>query len=668
VSISIQNALSVDICMLAANLSIRYEADMLRGTGRLARHCLGFRQTYWRVPFAVDYAGRTYRLTGIVASCTAFLVVFLMLLRPASATIEGARAFVMESMVDAAAISILNHEDVLRYQRIFDVQEDGDWKAADKIIAELDDKILMGHVLYQRYMHPTKYRSKFRELSNWMKVYADHPGAYRVYRLARKRKPVKAHAPKRPIRPNGHRATKTASVQNGKYVSPRKRNRSTRREVRRLQAHMRSHIRYRRLDGAIKHLKSSKYRDLLDTTEIAILYAGMTKGYFHLGHDKRAYALASQNADRARRYVPAVDLYGGLAAWRMGNKMAAVEHFSALAESETASDREKALGAFWAARAHLVARSPDSVARYLRIAATQPRTFYGQLARRLLGNGEPPAWEAPVLFPSDYARLKDSAYVQRAVALSQVGRLYWAERELRTAFVAAPTHARKAMLALAVRLGLPGAELRLARAILASDGDAYDRALFPVPPWEPEGGFKIDRAVLFALMRQESGFNSRAKSGAGARGLMQLMPRTASFMARDRSLRGRNKQKLFAPEYNVHLGQKYVVHLMNDHDFLDNLIMVVAAYNGGPGNVRKWTRRIKEADDPLMFIESLPSRENREFVRRVFTNMWIYRARLDQPAPTLDAMAQGHWPIYHPLDLKIETAGAQESIDNVLQD
>ena len=107
---------------------------------------------------------------------------------------------------------------------------------------------------------------------------------------------------------------------------------------------------------------------------------------------------------------------------------------------------------------------------------------------------------------------------------------------------------------------------------------------------------------------------------------------------------------------------------MNAHDFLDNLIMVIAAYNGGPGNLRKWQRRIKETHDPLMFIERLPSRENREFVRRVFTNIWIYRARLDQPAPTLDAMARGHWPIYQPLDLQIETAGAQETIDNVPQD
>ena len=302
------------------------------------------------------------------------------------------------------------------------------------------------------------------------------------------------------------------------------------------------------------------------------------------------------------------------------------------------------------------------------MAATQPRTFYGQLARRLLGDNGPPAWNAPVLFPSDYARLKDSPYVRRAVALSQIGRLYLAERELRSAFVAAPGNARKSMLALAVRLGLPGAELRLARSILASDGDAYDRALYPVPPWEPEGGFQIDRAVLFALMRQESGFNSRAKSGAGARGLMQLMPRTASFMARDRSLRGRNKQKLFAPEYNVHLGQKYVVHLMTQHDYLDNLVMVVAAYNGGPGNVKKWQRRIKESEEPAD-VHRAPAFTREQGIRAARIHQHVdIPVTPRSTAPSLDALAEGRWPEYHALDSRVDTAQNKEIDGNVLQD
>ena len=662
------NTLMTDAWMLAASRSIRYEAAMLRGIGRCARRIFDLRSAGVQTQRARHRTGGLSQSVGPAFLCASVLIATQFFPSAASALTGDVGVPATEALEDTVVVGILTPKDVSRYQRIFELQEDGNWKAADKEIAQLDDRILMGHVLYQRFMHPTKYRSKFKELAAWMKQYADHPGAYRVYRLARKRKPVRTRAPQPPVRPNANKGIETVAAESGKYVSPRKRGRAKRREVRRQQSHIRSHIRNRRLGDAIKHLKSRKYRDLLDETEIAVLYAQIAKGYFQLGHDERAFELASQNASRARTYEPVVDMYAGLAAWRLGRKSEAAAHFGALSDSRTASDREATFGAFWAARAHLVDRSPENVTHYLRIAASQPRTFYGQLARRLMGDNGPPAWNAPVLFPADYARLKDSPYVRRAVALSQSGRLYLAERELRAAFVAAPGNARKAMLALAVRLGLPGAELRLARSILASDGDAYDRALFPVPPWEPEGGFQIDRAVLFALMRQESGFNSRAKSGAGARGLMQLMPRTASFMARDRSLRGRNKQKLFAPEYNVHLGQKYVVHLMTQHDFLDNLVMVVAAYNGGPGNVKKWQRRIKESEDPLMFIESLPSRENREFVRRVFTNMWIYRSRFEQPAPSLDALAEGRWPEYHALDSRVDTARNQEVDVDVLQD
>ena len=153
---------------LAANPSIRYEADMFRETGRSGRRPLGFRQICWRFLHAVRLTKRTSGLTHALTCCAALLVVNLVLIPATSATVEGASV----SMVDAATISILNDQDVSRYQRIFDLQEGGDWKAADKVIAKLEDRILMGHLLYQRYMHPTKYRSKFKELSSWMKKYA----------------------------------------------------------------------------------------------------------------------------------------------------------------------------------------------------------------------------------------------------------------------------------------------------------------------------------------------------------------------------------------------------------------------------------------------------------------------------------------------------------------
>src|SRR3546814_16611367 len=83
-----------------------------------------------------------------------------------------------------AAKAIFRHNDADLYRRIFVLQEDGRWPQADRLIAELSDKRLLGHLLAQRYLHPTAYRSKYSELTAWMDSYADHPQAQRIYALA----------------------------------------------------------------------------------------------------------------------------------------------------------------------------------------------------------------------------------------------------------------------------------------------------------------------------------------------------------------------------------------------------------------------------------------------------------------------------------------------------
>ena len=85
----------------------------------------------------------------------------------------------------------------------------------------------------------------------------------------------------------------------------------------------------------------------------------------------------------------------------------------------------------------------------------------------------------------------------------------------------------------------------------------------------------------------------------------------------------------------------------------DDLLRVIAAYNSGPGNIGYWARkRIKHGQDPLLFVEAIPNLETRLFVRRVLANLWIYRRRLGQSAPSLEALAAGQFPRYSPIDDK----------------
>ena len=134
-------------------------------------------------------------------------------------------------------------------------------------------------------------------------------------------------------------------------------------------------------------------------------------------------------------------------------------------------------------------------------------------------------------------------------------------------------------------------------------------------------------------------------------GLMQLMPATARFIASGED-RFSSRRELTDPELNLSLGQKYIEHLLDDPTIGSNLFYVTTAYNAGPGNLRKWQKQVDYRDDPLLFIESIPSRETRHFVERVLTNLWIYRLRLGQPTPSLDAVAAGTWPRYNSLDTR----------------
>ncbi len=204
---------------------------------------------------------------------------------------------------------------------------------------------------------------------------------------------------------------------------------------------------------------------------------------------------------------------------------------------------------------------------------------------------------------------------------------------------------------LAFRLGARlAAEEKQEKQNPAENRGVIDAALYPIPKWEPEGGFEIDRALVFAFMRQESSFNPNAKSPDGARGLLQLMPQTASYISQGQSFRGKTRNQLFDPSLNLALGQKYLSYLLNHNYVEGDLFKLATAYNGGPGNLGKWERKITYNDDPLLFIESLPSRETRLFIERVLTNLWIYRARLDQYSPSLDTLAAGQWPRYEAQD------------------
>lgn len=557
---------------------------------------------------------------------------------------------ISEEPAIADLFAILNDDDARLYRDIFRLQTEGKWNAADKRIAELSDRMLMGHVLYQRYMHPRAYRSTYAELKDWMKLYSDHPDADRIYTLAVKRRPANHLWPRKPAWPSVN-VSRAGDDPLAEADEPSRHTirRHTNRNMRYAQHRIRRWLNMGAPTRAYNYLSEKGIARHFDAIGYDEMLTAIAAKFYEVDKDEQALELAGKAAARSGKYLPDAHWWAGLTAWRMARYPEAAEHFEALARTAAADEWLASAGAYWAARAFLVARQPDKVVPMLRLAADLPLTFYGVLGQEALALHQPIDWSVPVATTDAAHEITRIPTARRGLALLQVGEDRRGMDELKRIFGRLPESMLQTLMAYADEAQIAPLAYELGSSMERSGGDWHGAALYPLPAWEPNGGFQLDRALIYALMRQESNFKTNAKSRAGARGLMQLMPGTAGFISGHR-YRGWRSEKLYDPELNVTLGQKYMVHLLETPGIDGSLFLAVAAYNGGPGNLRRWLRRVDFRDDPLLFIESIPRRETRIYVERVLTNFWLYRDRLGQPRPSLQDVVAGSWPVYSALD------------------
>ena len=559
---------------------------------------------------------------------------------------------------ETETLRALSADDAARYREIFALQGDGRWKEADPLIRDVGDDILMGYVLYQRYMHPTAYRASFDELKRWMAYYADHPEASKVYALAVKRRPKGATSPVRPVS-RKWRKTGDSFEQHPDLLADFEK--TSRPRVTQIEGRVRYLIRKSQATVALKEIDAHLKRHVVTERQYDRMRSWIAASFYYQGYVDTAEKIAEEAAARNGETAVLAHWIAGLIAFRKSDFERAHDHFAAMAVVPYQEDSLRAAGGFWAARAALAVGRIGDVTPELERAADFPFTFYGQLALAQLGRSYEYNWTPPPVTAEGYERLVATAPgVRRAVALAEAGEDLEADLELRWANGFIDEAQDYDLLAVAAALDLPAAQIEV-----ATTGKAkyLEAGLYPIPRYAPASGFKADRALLYGLMRQESRFKVEATSRVGARGLMQLMPKTASFMAKDRSLaRGKGRNRLYDPSYNMDLGQDYVNHLISTTGEGD-LFDVAVAYNGGPGNLRRWKRNV-EVEDPLLFIESIPNTESREFVEKVLTNVWIYHARLGQPAASRDLVAAGKTPVYEALD---RMAG-DEGVEDVLSE
>jgi len=568
--------------------------------------------------------------------------------------------------------SVLSVNDIIRYRHIFALQQSGRWQEADREIPGLRDKLLLGEVLSERYRAPG-YPTTYGELLSWLEHYGDEPDAKVIYAMAMKRRPDGAEPP-----PHPSVSAVNIDFDDDNDLSPM----PTISVGRQLQAllpavaHRAETLEKQINDLAAKDprraellLAGKEAKLLIDSDTRDDLRAAIAEGYLAQGEPQAALTMSASN--ETADYAPVANWNAGLAAWRLGRLDEARSHFQALARSGGQSNWVKSAAAFWAARVELRAGRPENYGYWLKIAGENPRTFYGMLARHLMGVDRDPSFDADPFTQFDAQLVVGIDGGRRVLALIAIGQEGLASTELRELASHASASLLQSLAALADRANLPGVSIRLA-GLLGDTDKTRAVALYPVPRWEPIGGFTVDRALLYALMRQESQFTPGAHSQAGARGLMQLMPSTARSMAEltGAPLGKHNSKKeraaLNDPEYNLMLAQEYVKLLLRDPRISNNLIVFAASYNQGPTATARWeTAHPEYRDDPLLFIESIPSKEARTFTQKVLTNYWIYRQRLGQPMPDLDALAAGKWPTYTAYDGATTRSAAVQSGDGL---
>jgi len=287
-----------------------------------------------------------------------------------------------------------------------------------------------------------------------------------------------------------------------------------------------------------------------------------------------------------------------------------------------------ARGAYWSARAAEALKYRDVAASWYRTAAEQVTTYYGQLATTATTTPSLAQAAAPKPSAAEKAAFEKRELVRVLIALGEVGGGDYMRPFARRISELAKSPAEHALLAhLVVRLDRGDLAIGVAKRANYAGVFLLEEG-YPVTNLPPGG--HSERALVLAMTRQESAFDREAISSAGALGMMQLMPATASNMAKSLRMPYSAKRLLTDQRYNVTLGRHYLESLLAD--FSGSYVLAVAAYNAGPSRVRQWMRdfgdpRTKTVD-AIDWIESIPLGETRNYVQRVMENLQIYRLRL----------------------------------------
>lgn len=352
------------------------------------------------------------------------------------------------------------------------------------------------------------------------------------------------------------------------------------------------------------------------------------------GMISRAYQVAADHALDAKttQFADAEFLAGWISLRFLDDRETAITHFQRMWDKVT-TPLSRSRAAYWMGRTAEALGDPAAARQWYMQGARYPTAFYGQLSSSRLDDHHWPLPADPLPTAEDTRRFETRELVKAIRIMLDVG-----ERDnLRAFFLrlndVTQTPGERALVG---QLALQGGRDDLAVTVARrADRDSVFlvNAGWPVPPISAEDG--PEKALVLALIRQESGFMADVQSPVGARGLMQLMPATAEKLARALKVKF-NPGKLDDPDFNVRLGRAYLSDLLDD--FEGSYILTLVGYNAGPARARKWIREYGDPRDPSVdvidWIEMIPFTETRNYVQRVMESVSIYRRKLGKVTGT----------------------------------
>ncbi|NBX03739.1 MAG: lytic transglycosylase domain-containing protein [Alphaproteobacteria bacterium] len=285
----------------------------------------------------------------------------------------------------------------------------------------------------------------------------------------------------------------------------------------------------------------------------------------------------------------------------------------------------KSRAGYWAARAAEKNGDEQSAKTWDANAAAFATTFYGQLSALKLSKTAPLVIPSPPDVSSSEKQNFEKSDLAKAVSLSaDIGQVELAGKLLSLIIENAESEAViVSAVELSDKIGRPYLAVRGAKKALQKN-IVMLKAGYPRP--KTDADLPVERALALAITRQESEFDPMAKSRAGAVGMMQLLPSTAKEVAKKTAV-GFERARLHEPGYNMMLGSHYLSRLIGSYD--GSYVMAIAAYNAGPGNVRKWVAQFGAPENThesaIDWIEKIPFYETRNYVQRVLENVQVYR-------------------------------------------